>query len=89
MFVMGYFSSNRPTRQLLQHDVDINQRVTTSIHEHNGCLDVPCRISSDLGELIAGTKCQVRLYVVVIHLKRFIANDLEPMDDGLGAGERV
>lgn len=89
MLIVGDLSRYSPAGQLLQHHLDINQRVTSSIHENNRRLDITSWIPSHLRKLVASTQCQVGLYVIVIHLKRLVADDLEPMDNGFGTGERI
>lgn len=85
VLVMRDLGGHRLPRQLAQHHLDVDERVAAAVHEHDGRPDVARRVAGDLGVL--GRGAQRRL--VVVHLEGLGADDLEPVDDGLGAGEGV
>ena len=88
MLVVGDLLGDCVRGELLQHDIDIDQTIRPTIDQHNGCLDI---LSGKLGNLVVlGSVGDdwVRV-IVVVHLERAVADDLEPMDHTLGRTVRV
>ena len=75
-------------RQLLEHDVDVDQTVRTAPHQNDRRLDVAC---GELGNLVVlgAVRGDRARRLVVVHLEYAIADDLEPMHYTLRARERV
>ena len=68
--------------KLLKHDIDVDERITASIHQGNRCCDVPGWKFCYLIETPVGKgRSDSSLNVIVVHLEALIANDLEPMDN--------
>ncbi len=89
MLVMRNLGGDGLGRQLTQHAVDVDEGVAAAIDEDDGRADVARRVLGHLGELARGRDADGLVHVVVVELEGTIANDLEPVDDGLGAGEGV
>ena len=88
---MSNLLGDRMSGQFLEHDLDIHQAVASTIYENNGRLDITRRILGDFVVLCAGCDRKGGLDFVVEHLESFVSDDLQPMDDRLGAtkGEQV
>lgn len=90
---MRHLGRERLCRQLAQHGLYVNQGVAAAVDEDDGGLDVAGWVFRDLGISAAGAagceEPQRRVDVVVVHLKGLVADDLEPVDDGFGAGVGV
>lgn len=89
MFVVRDLVGNGLRGELLEHDLDIDQRIAPTVHENDGRLDIPSWVPSHLGIPIGRAQGKVLLDVVVVHLERFVADDLEPMNHALGAREGI
>lgn len=75
--------------KLLEHHADIDQRIATAVDKDNWCLNIPRWETGDFRVLIDTVEQEGTLRIVVVQLEGFIANDLEPVNDALGAGEGV
>lgn len=87
VFVVGDLSGDGRRREFAEHGFDVDEGVAAAVDEHDRGLDVAGGILGHFGEarrVAKGQGC-----VVVVHLEGFGPNDLEPMDHGLGGGERV
>lgn len=89
VFIMGNLSRHGLGRELLQHGLDVYQGVAAAVHQDHRRPNVASRVFGDLGELVRRAHTEWLVDVVVVHLERPVADDLEPMDDGFGAGEGV
>ena len=89
MLVRSHTRGHRGFRQTGKHDVDIDQTIAAPIDEHGGRLDIPRGILGGLVEALAGIDGKRDVDLIVEELERSIADDLEPVHDGLGAGEGV
>lgn len=74
--------------QFLEHDLDIHQAVASTINKNDGCLDVTGRILGDLVVLCARRDRERSLHFIVEHLEGFVSDDLQPMNNRLGATKR-
>lgn len=89
MFVVRDFRRDGVRGELLEHDVDVDEGVAAAVDQHDGCLDVAGGEFGDFGVFAYAAEGQDLLDVVVVHLEGFGADNLEPVDDGFGAGEGV
>ena len=89
MFIVWDFFDNSMSWKLLLHDFDIDQTVRASVDENYGCLDISSGKSGYFVIFCCIRDAKWRTNLIVIHLKFLVADDLEPMDDRLGGGERI
>ena len=66
---------------MFQHHIDIYQTIASAIDKDYGGFNILRGKSRDLVVLSTPAKTKRRLYVVVVHLKAFVAYDLEPVYD--------
>lgn len=74
-------------RQAAKHNPDVDKTVAATVQENNGCFDVARGILDGLVEALAGNDAEGRVDFVIVELEVLVADDLEPMDHGLGARE--
>lgn len=91
MLVMRDLFSHGMSGKLLKHDFDVDQAVTSTIYQDDRSLDVASRVLGDLVVFCARCNRQRGLHLVIEHLESFVPDNLEPVDDRLGAteGEQV
>lgn len=89
VFVVGDLRGDSLGRQLAQHSLDVYEGVAAAVDEDDGGADVAGRVFGHLGELVGCADAHGLVDVVVVQLEGLVADDLEPVDDGLGAGEGV
>ena len=81
--------------ELMQHDVDVDERVRVAIEEDDRADDVARGeagggVRGDAGGAVVGAADEHdALDVVVVHLELGVAHDLEPVHDGLDGRGRV
>ena len=75
--------------ELFEHDVNVDQAVASTIHENDGRLDIASGKLGNLVITIRGGDTEWGLYVVVVHLKAVVADDLKPVNHTLGTRVRI
>ena len=89
MFVMGNLSYDCVGWKLFQHDVNVNQGITSSEDKDNWSFDISGWEFGNLGVFADAAERYHRLDVVIIHLKALSSDNLKPMNHTLRAGKRV
>lgn len=84
VFVVRHRDGDGVTRQLTQHDSNIDKGIGAAVDKDDAGLDV---LGRKLGRLVVAGVPKGK--VIVEHLEGLVANDLKPMHDRLGAGERI
>ena len=87
MFEVGDFFGDGVVREFLEHDVDVYEAVAAAVEQDDGRFDVAGGVFSDFVVSVAGAYAERGLHIVVIHLEALVSDDLEPVDDALGACE--
>lgn len=73
----------------MKHDVYIDEAVTAAVQEHGGSLNIAGRVFDGLVETLTCDDAEGGVSFVVEELEVLVADNLEPMNDRLGAGEGV
>lgn len=89
MLEVGYFLCDCMPGKLFEHDFDIDQAITATVHQYDRRLDVSCWKLCHSVISVTRTKAQRRLHIVVKHLEAFVSYYLKPMYHALCACERV
>lgn len=89
VFVVRNLGGDSLGRQLAQHSLNIYEGVAAAVDEDDGGADVAGRVFGHLGELVGRADAHGLVDVVVVQLEGLVADNLEPVDDRLGAGEGV
>ena len=89
VLVVRDLGGDRLAGQLLEHGLDVDEGVAAAVDEDDGRLDVAGRVLCDFGVLAGRGHAHGLVDVIVVHLEALVADDLEPVDDALGAREGV
>ena len=88
VFVMGNLLRRRVFRQLFEHHLDVDKAVTATPEQNDRSFDILRREFRNFVVAASMSDTAGALDLVVEHLKRAVADDLEPMDHTFGRGER-
>lgn len=86
---MWHLLCNSMTREFFQHHLDVDETVATAINQNNWRFDVSCRKFGNFIVSIVGHETQWSLYIVIVHLKAFVTDDLKPMYYTFRTSERI
>ncbi len=89
MLKVRNFARDGVAWELFKHDLDVHQTVAATPKEEDRGFDILSREFGNFVIAVDRAEAQRSLNVIVVHLKGFVADNLEPMDYTLGAGERV
>lgn len=89
MLVMRDFRSDSLRGQLAEHSFNVYQRVASSVYQNDRCPDIPSRVLGDLGIFPRRADAHGLMYIIVVHLEALVPDNLKPVDDTLGARERI
>lgn len=89
MLIRGDCLRRSTAWQSSKHHIDVNETVAIAVKQHDGGFNVASRVLHGFIKTLAIDNAERGVDLIIVELKTSVANNLEPVYDGLCACERV